>query len=146
MWLAELLSEDRPTIVGIDHSFSFPLAYFQKYGLPPDWKAFLVDFSYHWPTYKEHIYVDFVREGVNGDGAARSGSPRWRRMAEIRAGAKSVFHFDVPGSVAKSTHAGLPWLLYLRERLGAHVDFWPCEGWTAPAGPSVVAEVYPAPG
>jgi hypothetical protein len=35
-------------------------------------------------------------------------------LTEIRAGAaKSVFHFDVPGSVAKSTHAGLPWLRYL---------------------------------
>ena len=29
-------------------------------------------------------------------------------MTEVRAGAKSVFHFDVPGSVAKSTHAGIP--------------------------------------
>ena len=31
------LSEDCPTIVGIDHGFSFPIAYFQKYSLPPDW-------------------------------------------------------------------------------------------------------------
>ena len=28
--------------------------------------------------------------------------------------AKSVFHFDVQGSVAKSTHAGLPWIKALR--------------------------------
>jgi len=41
---------------------------------------------------------------------------RWRRLTEHRAGAKSVFHFDVQGSVAKSTHAGLPWLRYIRSR------------------------------
>ncbi len=27
-WLAEVLSEDMPTLVGIDHGFSFPLRYF----------------------------------------------------------------------------------------------------------------------
>src|SRR6516164_1510290 len=27
-WLVETLSEERPTLVGIDHSFSFPLQYF----------------------------------------------------------------------------------------------------------------------
>lgn len=32
-------------------------------------------------------------------------------------GSKSVFHFDVQGSVAKSTHAGLPWLLLNTRRL-----------------------------
>jgi hypothetical protein len=37
------------------------------------------------------------------------GNARWRRLTEERAGgAKSVFHFDVQGSVAKSTHAGIP--------------------------------------
>lgn len=34
------------------------------------------------------------------------GNAHWRRLTEERAGAaKSVFHFDVQGSVAKSTHA-----------------------------------------
>jgi len=38
-------------------------------------------------------------------------------VGEERAGsAKSVFHFDVLGSVAKSTHVGIPWLRYIRER------------------------------
>jgi hypothetical protein len=65
-------------------------------------------------------------------------------LTEIRAGAaKSVFHFDVQGSVAKSTHAGLPWLRYLR--LAANrVYFWPFAGWDVPAGRSVIAEVYPS--
>jgi len=143
-WLAGLLNEDRPTLVGIDHGFSFPLPYFRQHNLAHDWPAFLDDFRRHWPTDGDHVYVDFVRHGECGDCGARSGHPRWRRMAEERAGAKSVFHFDVPGSVAKSTHAGLPWLRFLRERTAGRVHFWPFDGWTIPPGRSVVAEVYPA--
>jgi hypothetical protein len=78
------------------------------------------------------------------DGEARSGSARWRRITEERAGAKSVFHFDVPGSVAKSTHAGLPWLRYLRNQLGGRVHFWPFDGWEIPSGKSALVEVYPS--
>lgn len=142
-WLLETLGRPQPTLVGIDHGFSFPLNYFEKYGLPKDWQAFLVDFQKHWPT-DEKIYVDFVREGVCGDGSARSGNSHWRRLTEVRARAKSVFHFDVPGSVAKSTHAGIPWLLYLRSRLGDRVHFWPFDGWQIPIGKSAVVEIYPA--
>ena len=66
-------------------------------------------------------------------------------MDEKRAGgAKSVFQFHVQGSVAKSTHAGIPWLRFIRQRLGSRVHFWPFDGWRAPVGCSVVAEVYPA--
>jgi hypothetical protein len=74
-----------------------------------------------------------------------SGNPRWRRLPEVRAGsAKSVFHFDVQGSVAKSTHAGLPWLRCLRRRLGDRAHFWPFDGWDIPVGRSAVVEVYPS--
>ncbi len=55
-----------------------------------------------------------------------------------------MFHFDVPGSVAKSTHAGLPWLRHLRIRCGDRIHFWPFDGWEIPAGTSVLAEVYPS--
>ena len=73
------------------------------------------------------------------------GNSRWRRLTEERAGStKSVFHFDVQGSVAKSTHAGIPWLRFIRERLGSRVHFWPFDGWDIPAGRSAIAEVYPA--
>lgn len=143
-WLVERLSEDRPTLVGIDHAFSFPLRYFETYHLLPDWPTFLDDFQKHWPTDDDHTYVDFVRDGLVGNGADRSGSARWRRLTDERAGAKSVFHFDVPGSVAKSTHAGLPWLRYIRRRLGNRAHFWPFDGWEIPAGRSVIAEVYPS--
>ncbi len=46
--------------------------------------------------------------------------------------------------MAKSTHAGIPWLRYIRQRLGDRVHFWPFDGWYIPEGRSVVAEVYPA--
>ena len=113
--------------------------------LKPDWPAFLDDFQHHWPTDDDHTYVDFVREGAFGNGAARMGNARWRRLTEERAGgAKSVFHFDVQGSVAKSTHAGIPWLRFIRQRLGPHVRFWPFDGWQIPAGRSAIVEVYPS--
>jgi hypothetical protein len=77
-WLEERLAEDVPTLVGIDHSFSFPLRYFETHHLPPDWPAFLDDFQQYWPTDGEHVYVDFIRDGHLGNGAARTGNPRWR--------------------------------------------------------------------
>lgn len=36
-WLAVRLIEDVPTLVGIDHGFSFPLRYFEVHHLVPDW-------------------------------------------------------------------------------------------------------------
>ncbi|MBH2009036.1 MAG: hypothetical protein I8H71_04965 [Xanthomonadaceae bacterium] len=143
-WMAERLAEDVPTLVGIDHGFSFPLRYFEVHHLPPNWPAFLDDFQHHWPTDDDHTYVDFVRNGSCGNGAARMGNPRWRRTCEERCRGKSVFHFDVQGSVAKSTHAGIPWLRTLRQQLGPRLHFWPFDGWDIPAGHSAVTEVYPA--
>ncbi len=144
-WLAERLADGMPTLVGIDHGFSFPLRYFEKHQLALDWPMFLEDFQRHWPTDAAHTYVDFVRDGSLGNGAARDGNSRWRRLTELRAGAaKSVFHFDVQGSVAKSTHSGLPWLLYLRRALGDRLHFWPFEGWAIPGSRSAIAEVYPS--
>ncbi len=144
-WLVERLQEPVPTLVGIDHGFSFPLQYFEACGLPHNWQAFLDDFQRHWPTDEDNTYVDSVRDGSCGNGAARAGNARWRRVTEIRAGAaKSVFHFDVQGSVAKSTHAGLPWLRFLRQQIGDGLHCWPFDGWLVPSGHSSVAEVYPA--
>ncbi|MDD2468722.1 MAG: hypothetical protein PHI97_32515 [Desulfobulbus sp.] len=88
--------------------------------------------------------MDFIRDGLRGNGDARCGSARWRRITEERARAKSVFHFDAPGSVAKSTHAGLPWLRYIRQHLGNRIHFWPFDGWNIPQGKSVLVEVYPS--
>lgn len=144
-WLFLRFVEDIPTLAGIDHGFSFPLEYFNKYGLSEDWTAFLDDFHAHWPTDAPYTYVDFVRDNICGAATARYGDARWKRLTEIRTrAAKSVFHFDVPGSVAKSTHAGLPWLRFLRTHLAEQVHFWPFDGWTVPRGKSVLAEVYPS--
>jgi hypothetical protein len=143
-WLAAELRDGPPTLVGLDHAFSFPLRYFEVHHLPPAWPEFLDDFQRHWPTDGDDIYVDFVRDGLHGHGTARTGETRWRRLCEQRCRAKSVFHFDVQGSVAKSTHSGLPWLRYLRRQLGARVHLWPFDGWELPAGRSVIAEVYPS--
>jgi hypothetical protein len=144
-WLVQQLSDGPPTLVGIDHGFSFPLRYFETHGLQLDWPAFLDDFQRHWPTDHDYVPVDFVRDGIRGNGAARTGNSRWRRLSEEYAGgAKSVFHFDVPGAVAKSTHAGIPWLRFIRQKLGSRVHFWPFDGWGVPAGRSAIAEVYPS--
>ncbi len=144
-WLCGQLSSSIPTIVGIDHGFSFPCAYFEKYGIPRDWNKFLDDFCEHWPTSEPSTYVDFVREGACGRGAQRQGDAKWLRLTERwTPTAKSVFLFDVQGSVAKSTHAGIPWLRYLRQECRQRLHFWPFDGWTAPETASVVAEVYPS--
>lgn len=143
-WLACELRDGPPTLVGIDHAFSFPLRYFEQHGLPHDWPRFLEDFHHHWPTDEDDTSVEFVRQGHRGSGAARDGNARWRRVTDVRARGKSVFHFDVQGSVAKSTHSGLPWLRYLRGALATQIHFWPFDGWTPPPGHSVIAEVYPA--
>lgn len=144
-WLVAELSVGVPTLVGIDHGFSFPLQYFEQHGLRLDWPSFLDDFQRHWPCDQDNTYVDFVRDGICGNGSARTGNTRWRRLTELRAKtAKSVFHFDVQGSVAKSTHSGLPWLRYLRRHLGGRLHFWPFDGWNVPPDSSVIAEVYPS--
>jgi len=135
------LESDEPAIIGIDHGFSFPMSYMRRYGLS-SWDGFLQDFMRHWPTADPHTYVDFVREGN-----PRTGDPSELRLCEQwTATAKSVFLFDVQGSVAKSTHTGLPWLLWLREMPAgrSRVHFWPFDGFEVPAGKSVIAEAYPA--
>lgn len=61
-WLVERLSEEVPTIVGIDHGFSFPLRYFEVHHLLPDWQTFLDDFQRHWPT--DEDWISFVTAPV----------------------------------------------------------------------------------
>ena len=123
---------------------NYDLSLGRWHDLKLDWPTFLDDFQRHWPT-DEDIYVDFVRDGTVGNGAARMGNPRWRRLTEERAGsAKSVYHFDVQGSVAKSTHAGIPWLRFIRQRLGDPRAFLAVR-WLEHSGRrSAVVEVYPS--
>ena len=141
-WLVEELRKPEPTLVGIDHGFSFPEPYFKKHRLERDWRKFLKDFSQHWPT--RELTVQEVRETAYA--RMRSGCEGWFRLTErLTQGAKSVFNFGVKqGQVATSTHAGLPWLLWISERLDSQIHFWPFDGWDIPNGRSAIAEVYPA--
>jgi hypothetical protein len=146
-WLLNELSDrfEATTLVAIDHGFSFPLSYFDKYQLPLDWQNFLDDFSHHWPTDESCTSVKSIRTSMqDSEEGLRVGHSKWRRLCERRVGAKSVFHFDVPGSVATSTHAGIPWLRYLRKNLSNQLHFWPFDGWNPPEGKHVITEAYPA--
>ena len=143
-WLVDQLEVSGPrTLVGIDHAFSFPVAYLQEHGLlGQGWDHFLDDFQEYWPTACNDELVSSIR---TGRGQQRAGDSRWWRVTDKRtAGAKSVFLFNVPGSVAHSTHAGLPWLRYIRRAMGNRVHFWPFDGWEICNGKSVIAEVYPS--
>ncbi len=149
-WLIDLAKQDARFIVGIDHGFSFPQSYFERNRLT-NWNQFLDDFVRHWPTHHEHTYVDFVRHDKDnpwpdwpGPGL-RDGKPNEFRLCERwTSSAKSVFQFDVQGSVAKSTHAGIPWLKVIREAVGNRIHVWPFDGWQVPESKSVLAEVYPS--
>ena len=135
------LQTGKPVIIGIDHGFSFPISYMRRYEIA-SWDHFLDDFMRCWPTADPNTCVDFVR-----DGNPRTGDSSDLRLCEQwTATAKSVFLFDVQGSVAKSTHAGLPWLLWLREMLRqkSNPHFWPFDGFDVPDGKSVIVEAYPA--
>lgn len=143
-WLDRKIAEGIPTIIGVDHGFGFPQQYFEKYRLPGNWDAFLDDFQRHWPVDTPGLTVETLRGQKVKGSDGRVGDSRWRRLCDIRARAKSVFHFDVPGSVAKSTHAGLPWLRYLRKRHPQTLHVWPFDGWIPPQGSSLIAEVYPS--
>jgi hypothetical protein len=93
----------------------------------------------------KNAYIDFIRHGNMGDGRKRMGENTWLRLTEQwTPTAKSVFGFGVQGEVATSTHAGLPWLLYLRKQCKRPLHFWPFDDWEVAGGNSVVAEVYPA--
>lgn len=146
-WLRDAVCSSGRTIIGVDHGFAFPVSYFDRLGLT-DWPGFLEDFSEHWPTDREGVTVRDVREGRVAGGAGglhgRTGrNDEFRLCERWTASAKSVFQFDVQGSVASSTHAGLPWLRWLRRECGSRLFWWPFDGWTPPAGVSVIAEAYP---
>ena len=44
-----------PRHIGIDHPFSFPMSYMQRFGIETS-DQFLDDFMRHWPTADPHEY------------------------------------------------------------------------------------------
>jgi hypothetical protein len=138
-WLIRRAESDVPFIAGLDFSFSLPISYFQRYRLN-DWDAFLRDFVQHWPTDRDDATVDQFRHGN-----ARTGTNDELRVTEKwTSSAKSNFQFDIQGQVAKSTHAGIPWLYRIRQIVEKKVHFWPFDGWEIHRGRSVIAEVFPS--
>ena len=123
----------------MDHGFSFPIAYFRRYQLKT-WDDFLRDFAEHWPTDREEVTVESLRAT-----SKRVGTNSELRLTERwTSSAKSVFQFDVNGSVAKSTHAGVPLLLQLRKKFKQRLHCWPFDGWKIGPGKHVIAEIYPS--
>ena len=142
-WLMEQADSGTRMIAGVDHGFSFPLAYFNRYRLKT-WDQFLDDFCEHWPLDEDDKSVDTIRKDPRR-GDLRTGSSRELRLTEQwTSSAKSVFQFDVQGSVAKSTHTGLPWVRKMRYEVRRPIHFWPFDGWALPDDGSVLAEIYPA--
>ncbi|MEM9411091.1 MAG: hypothetical protein AAGA30_08260 [Planctomycetota bacterium] len=138
-WLVKFLPDHPSTLIGIDHGFSFPISYMERHQLKT-WKQFLTDFIQHWPTDSPNSTVEEFR-----DQNKRQGHNNEFRLTEKRtAGAKSVFQFDVQGSVAKSTHAGLPILAGLKKQFASQVHFWPFDGWQPKPNMTVITEVFPS--
>ncbi|MDP6183613.1 MAG: hypothetical protein QF609_07335 [Gammaproteobacteria bacterium] len=140
-WCTRELMGDSRIIIGIDHGFSFPLSYMRRHGLK-SWPQFLEHFYRLWPTDRDHMYVDFVRETDPPSGRA----DELRLCEKWTPSAKSVFQFDVQGTVAKATHAGIVWLYKMRRhpRLLQKTHFWPFDGFDIPEHKSVLAEAYPS--
>ena len=138
VWLAGQVALGKPLLIGLDHGFSFPKIYFLRHQLK-SWPKFLDHFVQTMPTHE--LSVETLRQQRR----LLSEAGNHLRLCEAwTASAKSVFQFDMQGSVAKSTYAGLPWLHTLREQFGSKLFFWPFDGETPPQGVSVICEIYPA--
>ena len=148
-WLVERLAEDTPTLVGIDHGFSFPVATISRFtGWSPSWPAFLDDFLHHWPTDEDHTYVDFVRDGSAGNGVRRgpakcplaAADRRTSRRRQVgisfrRAGSGGQIH-PCRDSLAA---------LHPPANSATRCTFWPFDGWDIPhRAVRHCLEVYPA--
>ena len=140
-WCLEQLKNDGPIIIGIDYVFSFPHSYMSRNEIS-SWDHFLDDFYTHWPTDKDNTTVESLRKNNKRAGKL----DEFRLTENWTSSAKSVFQFDMTGQVAKSSHAGIPWLRFLRSQptLSGKVHFWPFDGFTIPRRSSAIAEVYPS--
>lgn len=138
--IRSLMSEGR-RIMGFNHGFSFPATYMRRNELK-SWPQFLEHFCQSWPTDRDHMYVDFVRENRPPSGA----NEELRLCEQWTPFVPSVFHFEENPLSARSAHAGIVWLHEMRHHPGLleKVHFWPFDGFDVPEDKSVVAEVFPA--
>lgn len=136
-WLRRLADAGAPFLIGVDHALGVPWEWAQSQGLG-DWDAVLRHVSRSWPADRYPLADLRVKKPFPAVAEGYRLCDRWA------AGAKSVFHFDVPGSVAGSTFAGLPWVARLRQVAGHRIHFWPFDGWVPAPGKTVLAEIYPS--
>ncbi|MFM7320551.1 MAG: hypothetical protein ACKO5K_03375 [Armatimonadota bacterium] len=137
-WMETWIATGPPTLFGIDYGLGFPEEWWG--GDDPGWDGLLDRFVARFPADQPGITVRALR-AAEGE----AGNARWRRACDRGAGAKSIFHFDVPGSVATSTHAGLAFIRGLRKRAGNRLHVWPFDGIDPPQGVHVLAEAWPTP-
>jgi len=144
-WLAERLRGPERILVGLDHAFSFPAACLNELGLA-SWPAFLARFREEWKTDERAVKParESLKKWIKVEKKLLGGLDRYRLTERWTSAAKSVFRYGVSGSVYHSSHAGIPWLLYLREQVGPRLHMWPFEGFGFEADQSVVAEIDPA--
>lgn len=136
-WLRRVVDSGVPFVVGIDHALGLPVGWARRHRLR-DWDAVLSHVAQRWPA--DRLPVRTVRDRAPFPPVAEG-----YRLCDRWAGtAKSLFHFDVPGSVASSTVSGLPWIFRLRKECGQRIHFWPFDGWRPVPGKTVIAEVYPS--
>lgn len=139
-WLTERLHEDVPTAVGIDHAFGHPSPVVAAAG-HGNWNDWLAAAAADWPADRPGVTVAELRRA----GAPAGDRTLLRRTDAWTAGAKPVFLFDVQGSVATSTHAGLAWLHRLRREIPPpRLHAWPFDGFLPPPGSHLIAEVFPS--
>lgn len=142
-WLFDLVGSNQTFILGLDHGFSFPVSFLSQHQIT-NWTNLLERFSAVWPTNEASVTVDSIRETLPQNSPWLGSATELRLTERWTSSAKSVFQFDVQGSVAKSTHAGIPWLYQLKLKYDHKIHFWPFDGWEVPHGYSVIAEVYPS--
>jgi len=137
-WLTDEVLHGPRSLIGIDHGFSFPKIYFLRHALT-SWPDMLADFIDRTPSHEHSV------EDLRQQHRLRIESSSSLRLCETwTSSAKSVFQFDVQGSVAKSTYAGLPWLHLLRQQAENKLHCWPFDGFKLPQQGSVICEVYPS--
>jgi hypothetical protein len=139
-WLRDRLQEEVPTIVGIDHAFSYPRGAMGEEARE-NWDDFLEWFETRWQTRKETVRecLGPHEETLKVHKEALRLTDSWAPTAMPPC---SGWEGNGP-NVFYSTHAGIPWLKWLRHNTMGRVHFWPFDGFGLQPGCSVVAEVYP---
>jgi hypothetical protein len=140
-WCLEQLTKDDPIIIGIDHGFSFPMRYMERYRIAT-WDQFLDDFQKHWPTDQDKVTAESLRKGNKRNGEY----DEFRLTEKWASSAQSVFKLDGAGTVGKSTHCGIPWLRFIKRNADPayRPHFWPFEGFEVPPHKSVIVEIFPS--